>query len=479
MKLTDMMSPLATRARAIDFTALGMFLPNPDPILKSQGQDIRIYRELRTDAHIGGCIRRRKSAVKALQYGLDRKKSRSRIASNIDAIFADLDMERLIGEMLEAVLYGYQPLEINWGRVGNLLVPIDIVSKPPEWFCFDADNALRLKTKENMLQGELLPDRKFLLPRQDATYQNPYGFADLSMCFWPLVFKKGGVKFWLTFAEKFGTPFVQGKLPRGATVEDRNALTNNLEQMVQDAVAVIPDDASIEIIEAAGKSASADLYERLVMYCRSEISIAMTGTNQTVEAHSNRASATAGLEVAQDLRDGDAEIVAATYNQLIRWIVDLNWGKAEHPSFSFWDAKQEEKQQSERDKNVSDSGARFTNSYWMRAYGYQEGDLAAENDAPADSAPAPGATAQARHAAQSTAPAEQLADALQAQANPAWTAVLAHIQQLVDSADSLEALQETLLQSYGSLPTAELESIMASGFAVAQLAGLANAKEQA
>ena len=40
---------IASRSRSIDFFGLGMYLPNPDPILKSQGRDIRIYRELRTD----------------------------------------------------------------------------------------------------------------------------------------------------------------------------------------------------------------------------------------------------------------------------------------------------------------------------------------------------------------------------------------------------------------------------------------------
>ncbi|EIV9370608.1 DUF935 domain-containing protein, partial [Escherichia coli] len=30
---------IASRSRAIDFYALGMYLPNPDPILKAQGRD--------------------------------------------------------------------------------------------------------------------------------------------------------------------------------------------------------------------------------------------------------------------------------------------------------------------------------------------------------------------------------------------------------------------------------------------------------
>ena len=75
MKLSD---HIAQRGRSIDFTALGFNLPNPDPILRARGGRIELYRELRTDAHVGGCIRRRKSAVKSLEWGLDRDKARSR-----------------------------------------------------------------------------------------------------------------------------------------------------------------------------------------------------------------------------------------------------------------------------------------------------------------------------------------------------------------------------------------------------------------
>ena len=107
---------IASRSRSIDFFGLGMYLPNPDPILKSQGRDIRIYRELRTDPLVGGCIRRRKAAVKSLERGLERGHAPARVFSFIRDMLDDLDLSRIIGEMTDAVLYGYQPCEVMWGR---------------------------------------------------------------------------------------------------------------------------------------------------------------------------------------------------------------------------------------------------------------------------------------------------------------------------------------------------------------------------
>ncbi|HGW3103557.1 TPA: DUF935 family protein, partial [Citrobacter freundii] len=280
---------IASRSRSIDFFGLGMYLPNPDPILKSQGRDIRIYRELRTDPLVGGCIRRRKAAVKSLERGLERGHAPARVFSFIRDMLDDLDLSRIIGEMTDAVLYGYQPCEIMWGRSVKSWAIADIVGKPPEWFQFDNDNLLRFRAKDAGLEGEPVPLNKFVVPRQDATYDNPYGFPDLSMCFWPVTFKKGGMKFWVRFAEKYGSPWVIGKHPRGTAQGEIDLLLDSMEAMVEDAVAAIPDDSSIEIKEAAGKADSSDIYQNLITLARSEISIALLGQNQTTEANSNRA----------------------------------------------------------------------------------------------------------------------------------------------------------------------------------------------
>jgi len=368
-------SHIATRGRSIDFFGLGMYLPNPDPILKRLGKNIEVYRELRYDAHVGGCIRRRKSAVKALERGIDRGKATSRIAQNIEDIFSDLDLSNIITEALDATLYGYQPMEVIWEKVGNLIVPTAIIGKPSNWFVFDENNELRMRTKAAPVSGEELPPKKFLLPRQDATYDNPYGFPDLSMCFWPTTFKKGGLKFWVAFTEKYGSPWVVGKHPRGTNDAETNQLLDSLESMVQDAVAAIPDDSSVDIIEAAGKAASADIYERLLRFCRSEVSIALLGQNQTTESDANRASAEAGLEVTSDIRDGDKEIVIAMMNTLIDWVCELNFGDVDRPVFDIWEQAEVDTVLAERDATLTRAGARFSNEYFQRTYDLQDGDL--------------------------------------------------------------------------------------------------------
>lgn len=227
-------------------------------------------------------IRRRKAAIKGLQWRIT-PTGNNKVDEQIQTMFESLKINRIITEMLNAALFGYQVSEVLWVSRDGLLVPVDIVGKPQEWFMFDNDNNLRFKSKENSFEGESLRDQKFLVTTQEATSTNPYGLGDLSLCFWAATFKKGGFKFWLEFTEKYGSPWLIGKHPRQTHQGEKETLADALEEMIGTAIAVIPEDSSVQIIESAGKGASSDSYEKFLNFCKAEINIALLGQNQTTE----------------------------------------------------------------------------------------------------------------------------------------------------------------------------------------------------
>ena len=462
---------IATRDRSMDMS-FGFILPNPDPILKRQGKDIAVYRDMRSRASVGGPIRRRKAAVKALEWRVERGKASARVTRLANDVLATYDMDTLINEITNAVLFGYQPLELVWGPFNGAAAPLQVIGKPQEWFFFDNAAQLRFRSRQQPLQGEELEPRKFLLARQEASYENPYGFADLSMCFWADTFMRGGLKFWVTFTEKYGTPWLVGKQPRGTPGSEVNNLLDKLEAMVQDAVAAIPDDSSIDILESGDKGASADLYERLLMYCRSEINIALLGQNQSTESNSNRASATAGLEVAKTIRDGDAALVMATMNQLLRWLTDLHDGEqAPAPTFVLFEEEDVNTQQAVRDETLTKAGLKFTKEYWKRVYRLQDGDI---EDASAEpSMPAAPSTAAAVPVefVEGTAPAVMPTGELSTAAAPIVMAWVRDLRALVEAHSEPQALQDALLEAYSELPTDELTEVMALAFELAHLQG--------
>lgn len=148
--------------------------------------------------------------------------------------------------------------------------------------------------------------------------------------------------------------------------------------MVEDAVAVIPDDASVEMLQSTNSSGNASAYRELLMFCRSEVAIALLGQNQSTEADSTHASAMAGLGVTYEIRDSDKRLVESVIsNQLLRWLTDLHEGEgAPAPRFEMWEEEEVSKAQGERDEILVRSGVQFTPAYWLRTYELQKGDIA-------------------------------------------------------------------------------------------------------
>ncbi|RDF11256.1 DUF935 family protein [Haemophilus paraphrohaemolyticus] len=372
-KKQDLIRVIASRANAIDYWSFMHYLPNPDPVLKKMGKDISAYREILSDSHVGGCVRRRKAAIKGLEWRIT-PTGNEKTDEILTALFDRLPLSHIISQILDATLFGYQALEVMWESENGLLLPTAIVGKPQEWFVFDEENQLMLRTKDNR-NGDLVPEKKFLLATQQADFLNPYGRADLAMCFWAATFKKGGFKFWLEFMEKYGSPWLVGKHPRQAQIHEIDELLDSMEKMLGTAVAAIPEDSSIDLKESASKGASSQVFDDFLRYCKSEIAIALLGQNQTTEAEANRASATAGLEVTRDIRNDDASLVEGVFNQLLAWICELNFNVETLPAFELFEQESIDKLQAERDKILTEIGVSFTEQYIHRTYGFEEGDI--------------------------------------------------------------------------------------------------------
>jgi len=476
---TSLTKEIATRNRSIDFYSILQNLPDPDPILKNQGKDVRVYREFLSDPHVWACVQSRKSGVLSLEWEIDRGKAKSRQAKIIESVFNNIDLQTLITEILDAVLFGFQPLEVMWQQQGNLVLPAEIKAKPTEWFAFDIDNNLKLKTRDNF-NGELLPNRKFLCPQYNPSYQNPYGERTLSRVFWSVTLKKGGLNFWIAFAEKYGMPFLVGKHPRGTG--DTSNLANMLEAMVQDAIAVIPNDSAIEILEST-KNSGSDVYERLIDKMNAEISKAILGQTLTTEIGSkgSYAASNTHMNVRKDIVDADKRIVERTLNQLIKWIYEINFSEQNNiPEFSMYEEEDVDLTLAQRDKILSESGFKFTKKYAMKTYGFEEDDLEiAETPItkPVGETSSPSAMAhnfKEFKEESSNFPDQKAiddfiesftADELQGQAKTIFGSVM----ELVNNASSYEEIQEKLSEQ--GLETNQIEKVLQKAIFISEVWG--------
>lgn len=374
--IRDIAEEVVTRKRSYDFYATDLYLPDPDFMLRREGKDIKVYKELLVDPHLWACIQSRKSGVLSLEWEIDRGKNKTQQAQIIEKFLKSIDLYSVIAGILNAPLFGFQPIEIIWQKQGNLILPYDLKIKPQEWFCFDDNNRLKFRTKENYY-GEELPEKKFLCPQSNPSYENPYGERALSRVLWPISFKRGGMTFWVKFSEKYGMPFLIGKYPSGSSQATIDKIADTLDQMVQDAIAAIPDNSRIEVLESKN-SASGDSYEKLIDKMNSEISKAILGQTLTTEIGStgSYAASNTHMSVRKDIIDADKKLVEKTLNQLIQWIYEINFSPQQDiPTFEMYEEEDVDLTLSQRDKILSETGIKFTKEYFKKTYGFDDEDF--------------------------------------------------------------------------------------------------------
>lgn len=364
--LNQLSAHLATFEKVNSFISFFSYLPDPDEVLKRIGGGYQAYRNLLTDSHLSAVVKSRKAGVLSLEWNISDERIKKILQPH---------MYLLIENILDAPLFGFQPIEIVWDKVDNLVIPVKFVAKPQEWFVFDKEGNLRFKTKEKPVEGEPVPEFKFLCPVVNPSYANPYGEKALSKCYWPVTFKRGTMKMWAVFIERYATPWIIGKHPRGVSQEETELFANLLNDMIQDAVAVIPDDSQIEIIDTS-KTSSSDIFERFKTICDMEISKAILGQTLTTQQGDSGSYSLGQVhaEIRKEIVDADKKLVEDTINQLIRYICVLN-SIFEIPTIQFFEEEDLNKDRAERDRILKDLGVKLSKKYFMKHYNLTEEDI--------------------------------------------------------------------------------------------------------
>ena len=132
---------IATREFSNSYYKYIGYLPNPDKILSKTGKSIEIYSNLKNDPHVWACIQSRKSGLVCLNYEIIDNGCENKLLNEVKSIFANLDIHQIERDILEALLFGFQPIEIIWNysKESKQIYPEKLIAKPQEWFVFDMD----------------------------------------------------------------------------------------------------------------------------------------------------------------------------------------------------------------------------------------------------------------------------------------------------------------------------------------------------
>jgi SPP1 gp7 family putative phage head morphogenesis protein len=222
----------------------------------------------------------------------------------------------------------------------GLLYPAELAYRPTRWLLPDRDNpsVFRLQDDADPVWGVPLWPGKWIVhvARARSRYPAMSGLGPTIM--WGYLFKRYGLTGWVSYVEKYGSPFRMGKYPRGTPQPDIDALGEQLENLGTDAWAAFPDDMGIDLKSDGGVRTGGDVYERLIDYLDRQVSKLVLGQTLTTEAGATgtQALGTVHNEVRRDIRDGDAAELAGTLTRdLVEVMYRANFGAGAVPQWVF------------------------------------------------------------------------------------------------------------------------------------------------
>lgn len=355
---------------------MGVIQPN-DPLLVERGAGPEIYRDLKRDGKVFDGLQKRQLALIGKPWQVEpRKKSAkgTKDAETVTAILKACNFDKLCAELLEALIAGFVPAEVVWTLRDGLVVPERVVKRAQRRFKYvqlDENSApqLHMLTRESLLKGVPVPDRKFIVHRVNPEDDNPYGTGLGLQLWWAVFFKRKGVVSWNKLNDRVGGPTLHGEYPRNATKKEKDTLADALRAFSNDGFVTTPEGMKVALIESKLQG-NTTLQQSLCEYMDDWIAAVLTG--QEARSSGGGALAAASKEradVREDLTQADSDLLSETLNStLLTWICELN---GLEPCHVWRKVKREEdlQAQAETDKTVSEMGFELTLDAVRARYG--------------------------------------------------------------------------------------------------------------
>lgn len=430
--------------------------------------------------HYGAELATRKRALLGVDLELEAAGDDAESLADVELLKPLIPLIRsVLFDLLDAIGKGFSVSEVIWDTSEGQWMPSLLLSKPAHWFQYDRTDGVTLRMRDDSNpDGLLLQPNKFIEHRSAAKSGLPIRGGLARGASWAYLFSNFAMKDWVTFIEVFGQPLRLGRYEVGTSSEDIEVLIEAVRGLGTDAAAVVPKSMDLDFKESSGKSASADIYERLLDKLEGQISKMVLG--QTLSTNGGKGSGSYALgtvhnDVRYDILESDAEQLENTLQQqLIIPCINFNRGARKlYPTLKFQLKKPEDMTSLANNiKTLSDAGLEIPTDWVYKKFGMPvPKDGQAIIGGKAATAPAPVAMRSAHTVSVITDPADHLTASLADQGGDQLGNLVDQIKQLVESATSLEALRTSLLSGFGGLDASALQQVMTMAFACAELSG--------
>lgn len=305
-----MMTEVATSMDGRDITVafVGALMEMQDTVLRRLGNNYEIYRELRRDGQVHSTFQQRRLALRSRPLVIEPGGDAPIDAEAADHLRTNLEQiafDRATGLMSWGIFYGYSVGE-NLYALRDGKVWLDRIKVRTPWrFRHGNDGTLRLLTRSNMIEGEIMPPAKFWVTSWGADNDDDaYGLGLAHQLYWPVFFKKQGLGFWLRALEKYGAPVGKGTYPAGSDQATIDKLLKAVHRMRIDGSIVVPEGTTIELLEAMRGTMDQEAFNGAM---NAEISKIVLGQTMTTDDGSSLSQSQTHMGIREELTDADAE----------------------------------------------------------------------------------------------------------------------------------------------------------------------------
>jgi phage gp29-like protein len=340
---------------------------------------IELYEEMEEkDAHLACILQTRKVAVQGMKYRIQPYSNSSvdrEIADFVRAVWATLDFDQLVINVLDALGKGYSVHEIMWEARAGQVVLENIEWINPKRISFTQGEKPCLIEAQS---GTIIepPLWKLIFHRCTLRSGSVVRAGLLRTVAWVYLFKNYALKDWNVFNEVFGIPMRLGKYDASASPEDREALRRGIASLGSDAAAIISKNTEIEFVEAQGRGGGQENpFMAMAEFCNREMSKAILGqtlTTDVSQATGTYSAAKVHHQVRRDIIQSDADSLASTLRgHLIKPLVGFNFGWDRNlPYLHFYFEEDVDlKALSETYRNLTDMGVCIPHDHLAEVFG--------------------------------------------------------------------------------------------------------------
>lgn len=473
---------IATTADGVDITRgyVGPLLAPYDSVLRQRGGgDLRIYEEVFSDPEVKSTFGQRQLAVTSAEWEVT--PGGDAPADKAAAEFIKLQLERIgwdnvTTKMLFGVFYGFAVAELVYAVEGRQIVIKKLAVRNRRRFRYGKEGDLRLLTMNQMFEGIKCEEPYFWHYATGADNDDePYGMGLAHWLYWPVLFKRNGLKFWLIFLEKFGAPTAVGKYnSQTATDTEKSRLLQAVRAVQVDSGVIIPEGMVIELLEAA-RNGTSD-YKTLQDQMDATIQKVVLGQTASTQGTPGRlGNDDLQGDVRGDIVKADADLICESFNRgPVQWLTKWNFPGAKFPKVSRITEEPEDLTESaERDGKVASLGFKPTLKYVKEKYGgdWEPANKAEPNGASEGAAGQQPGTAQFAEHTPAADPAARMAQQLDRKLAPHAGKWIDQIRGAVDRAQSLEEVREYILRRLPDLTLDQYAEVMGEALTAAELAG--------